>query len=140
MAKATKRRQTKTALVRGYLTEHPKATTVAVCKALKRYGVTPNDVSNARYRADQGRQRGSTAGATTPDVPVAVELRVPAGGVVLKLRNGHGMIGTFTFTEAGVRYVRANAKKQKAGVMPYATMERLMEIGMVAYGDNGTPG
>lgn len=51
-----KRSDAKTARVRAYLEDNPQATTAAVCKALKRYGVNSKDVAEMRARLDMEQE------------------------------------------------------------------------------------
>jgi len=128
-----KRSDAKTARVRAYLEDNPQATTAAVCKALKRYGVNSKDVANARRGQRQAAQRAAQAVAPGKAAPgMAIEICLPDGGVTLKLKNGKGMIGTFTFTEAGMRYARPNAKRRPDRDVPYTVVEQLMDLGVVA--------
>lgn len=68
----------------------------------------------------------------TYDNRVVMSLRVPVGGVEIKLTNGNDrVIGTVQLTSDGLMMSRPNQKKKPDRLISYVSLSKLMELGLL---------
>jgi len=128
MAKKKKPTGKRAAVARQYIAEHPKATISEVVAALRRHGVTRQDVSNARRPLAAVRPASGLAAAGPK--ALRIEMDLPDGGLVLKLRNGH-LLGTLQVSATGMRFAKPNGKRTSERELTWRALESLMRCGLL---------
>lgn len=58
--------------------------------------------------------------------------KVPEGGIILKLTDNGGMLGTLYVTQTGMRFAKANAKLKPTRELSWETFNALMLSGLLS--------
>ncbi len=72
-----------------------------------------------------------TARAVESSGHFELSTKVPKAGLIIKLTNDQGMLGTLYVTQTGMRFARANAKIRPTREMSWETFNTLMLSGLL---------
>lgn len=118
--------------IEAYLEKHPNAETRDIHKALN---VPKDTISKVKYNLRTKPQSKAKDKQVLSDIcpnrTGELLITLPHDGMLVKVRNGHGMIGTLMLTNQGLTYKTANSKADPERTLRWDVLDNLMKSGLL---------
>lgn len=110
--------------IRRYLEKYPGADNAEIVQKLSLYDITAKDVYQTRRRAREERR----VPAEEHGDQFKLTVTLPEGGILLRVQNGSGIIGTLLIDSGGLAYKGANAKKAPRRKVSYEVLKLIGQL------------